>query len=39
MKSIYATLPPLATLCGARNKQTNKQTNKHDAQLETLLEK
>jgi len=29
MNSIYATLPPVVTLCGARNKQTNKD----DAQL------
>jgi len=29
LRPVYATLPPLATLCGARNKQTHK----HDTQL------
>ena len=32
LSPVYATLPPLATLCGARNK-TNKQTSQHDTQL------
>jgi len=46
LRPVYATLPPLATLCGSRNKQTNKQTNmmcnfcdSHSSLLKTLLEK
>ena len=44
IRSIYATLPPLATLRGARNKQTNKQRwcttcDSHSSLLKTLFEK